>query len=272
MSKEEKLAEILTGYGRIALAFSGGIDSSFLLLKAKEILGRENVLAVIIDSKLIRQSDTAHAISFAQKHNIWFEVLRIDELKLENIRHYTVDSWYHSKILMYSSIITLAQKYQITKVVDGMIVDDLFDVRPGLKARDKLGVFSPLQIAGFSKVDVRNAAKKITGISWNQPPSCSVMSRFPYGSLITSEKIRQVMKSETFLAKIGLEQVRVRHHGSLARIEVCKEQMVLAFEKRDEIVEALKSYGFIYISLDLLGYETGRMNEELQAKNSKEEL
>lgn len=267
MSKEEKLKKVLTDYGRIALAFSGGIDSSFLLLKAKEILGKKNVLAVIIDSKLIRQSDTAQAISFAQKHDIWFEVLRVDELKLETIRHYSVESWYHSKMLMYSSIIALAKKYDLANVVDGMIIDDLFDVRPGLKARDKLGVQSPLQIAGFSKVEVRNAAKKMSGINWNQPSSCSVMSRFPYGSLITSEKIKQVMKSEAFLAKIGLEQVRVRHHGSLARIEVGKEQLVLAFAKRDLIVETLKKYGFIYVSLDLFGYETGRMNEELQRKN-----
>ena len=265
---EERLKQILGSYGRLAVAFSGGIDSSFLLLKAREILGKENVLALIMDSELIKPSDTAHAISFAKQHDIWFELVVLKELQVEEICHYTVDSWYYSKLLMYHRMIERARHHQIEHLADGMIMDDLADVRPGMRARNELGIVSPLQEAGYYKTDIRKAAKGMEGVRWNQPSSCSVFSRFPYGSLITAEKVKQVMASEAFLEELGLVQVRVRHHGTLARIEVPKDQLDYAFDKRLEITKAFKDLGFVHVALDLVGYESGRMNAELEENHT----
>ncbi|MDQ0222606.1 ATP-dependent sacrificial sulfur transferase LarE [Streptococcus moroccensis] len=260
---KEHLFQILSNYKKIAVAFSGGIDSSFLLIKAKEVLGKENVLAIIFDSELIKKQDTDHAINFAKKHDIWYEVLKMDELEHASIRYYTKDSWYYSKKLMYLEMIRLANSYDINYVADGMIMDDINDIRPGMRARNELAVLSPLQEAGYYKVNIREQAKSIEGLRWNQPSSCSVFSRFPYNSEITHEKVRQIMSGETFLEKLGFEQVRVRHHESLVRIEVPEEQLKFAIEERYQIDSHFKSLGFTYVSLDLLGFESGKMNSEL---------
>lgn len=263
MKQEEKLTSLLQQYGKVALAYSGGIDSSFLLVKAKEILGRENVLAIIMDSLLIKQADTDLAIQLAKENDVAYHVLHLDELAEQQIAHYTMDSWYYSKQLMYREMKKLAKARGIEVIIDGMIMDDVSDIRPGLRARDELGVKSPLQEAGYYKTDIRAAAKYMPTLNWCQPSSCSVLSRFPVGTHLTKEKVQQVMASEAFLESLGFEQVRVRYHGVVARIEVEPSQLVELIQAADRISSYLQKQGFTYVTLDMTGYQSGKMNATL---------
>lgn len=266
MTKETQLQTILRGYGKIALAYSGGIDSSFLLMKAKEILGADKVLAIIMDSVLIKPADTAVAIELAKKNGITYQVLQLDELSNPDIACYSMESWYHSKRLMYREMKRLAAENDIDVLVDGMIMDDLGDVRPGLRARDEAGVKSPLQVAGYYKSDIRKAAQEMEELNWRQPSSCSLFSRFPVGTQLTRELIQQVMESELFLESLGFEEVRVRYHGPVARIEVKPSQSNALLSQASLVSQRLQELGFTYVSLDLTGYRSGKMNATLKEK------
>lgn len=263
MTKEERLQAILLEYGSIAIAYSGGIDSSFLLVKAKEILGADRVLAIIMDSVLIKTTDTEQAIRMAAAHEIAYQVLQLDELSEPSIAQYSMESWYHSKRLMYGEMKAMAAAHGIAVLVDGMIMDDLGDVRPGLRARDEAGVQSPLQAAGYFKADIRQVAKSMVGLDWRQPSSCSLFSRFPEGTQLTKALIQQVMDSEIFLESLGFEEVRVRYHGEVARIKVSPSQVKNLLEKADQVVKTLKKLGFTYVSLDLTDYQSGKMNASI---------
>src|SRR5699024_494930 len=172
-------------------------------------------------------------------------------------------SWYHSKKMLYNQLNTIAEVNHIPYVLDGMIMDDLDDFRPGLKARTEAGVRSLLQEVSLYKEEIRDLSKQMNIPIWNKPASCSLASRFPYGTTLTKEKITRVNEAELFLMELGFEIVRVRAHEEVARIEVQHEKIGALVDKREQVQRKLQELGFAYVSIDLEGYRTGSMNETL---------
>lgn len=195
----------------------------------------------------------------------------IKELEEEEIAANTPDSWYYSKKLLYSHLNQLAKKLNYDYVLDGMIMDDLSDFRPGLRARTEAGARSVLQEAGFYKQEVRELSKELDLPVWNKPASCSLASRIPYGIRLDKRKIEQVNQAEKFITELGFNMVRVRYHDNVARIEVRPEDIIGLLKHRDRIQLKLTSLGFSYVSVDIFGYRTGSMNEVLPADLLKAE-
>lgn len=260
--KNQNLGLLLKEMGRVMIAFSGGVDSAVLLKRAQEELG-DQVLAVVVASELFRQQEFDAAVKFAEELGVDVYKTEIKELEQPAIVANNPDSWYHSKKLLYTHLNQLAKELNYPYVLDGMIMDDVADFRPGLKARTEEGIRSALQEAHFYKTDVRALAKSLGLPVWDKPASCSLASRIPYGIKLDKQKINQVNQAELFLATLGFEHVRVRHHDNVARIEVPADDIVALMSQREKIQMKLTSLGFTYVSLDLQGYRTGSMNEEL---------
>ena len=273
-AKNSRLGEILSGMGRVMVAFSGGVDSALVLKRAQQELGNDQVLAVVVASELFRKQEFQAAVQFAEKLGVRICQTEIKELEDAGVVANNPDSWYHSKKLLYSHLKTLAQEMGYPYVVDGLIMDDLDDFRPGMRARTEQSVRSVLQEAGLYKQEIRELAKQLELPVWNKPASCSLASRIPYGTKLEKNKIEQVDQAELFLAGLGFPMVRVRHHDNIARIEVTPEEISLVLQHREEINEKLMALGFNYVSVDLRGYRTGSMNEVLleSEKNLEKEV
>lgn len=263
-NKNRHLGEILKGMGRVLVAFSGGVDSAVVLKRAQEELG-DQVLAVVVASELFRKEEFEGAVKLAENMGVQVLQTEIKELSNPDITANTPESWYHSKKMLYAHLNDLAKELSYPYVLDGMIMDDLDDFRPGLRARTEAGARSVLQEADFYKYEIRELAKQIELQVWDKPASCSLASRIPYGVKLDKRKIEQVDQAELFLAKLGFPQVRVRHHDNVARIEVAPENIAELVKHREQIQLKLTTLGFAYVSLDLKGYRTGSMNEELPA-------
>jgi pyridinium-3,5-biscarboxylic acid mononucleotide sulfurtransferase len=270
-AKNRRLGEILSGMGRVMIAFSGGVDSALVLKRAQQELGNDQVLAVVVASELFRKQEFEAAVQFAQDLGVRVHQTEIKELEDPGIVANDPDSWYHSKKLLYSHLNQLAKELGYTYVLDGLIMDDLDDFRPGMQARTEQGVRSVLQEAGLYKQEIRTLAKELGLPVWNKPASCSLASRIPYGTKLDKQKIEQVDQAELFLAKLGFPTVRVRHHGDVARIEVTPEEITNVLKHREELNLKFTSLGFAYVALDLRGYRTGSMNEVLPASERKRE-
>ncbi len=267
--KREMLTQLLKTYNKVTVAFSGGIDSTLVLAQAIKVLGKDNVLAVVANSELFTDEEYDKAISLAHDLNATVQGITLHYLDNPHIAANEPESWYYSKKLFYQGLSQAAHDFRADAVLDGMIMDDLKDFRPGLVARDEAGAVSPLEKADFYKSDVREMAKELGLTNWNKVASCSISSRFPYYTTITPEKIQQVMASEGYLRKLGFETVRVRYHNEIARIEVPDDRLTELVAQHDQIQTALTKFGFKYVTIDLAGFKSGRMNDSLSPETKK---
>lgn len=266
-AKERRLFEIVADLGSALVAYSGGVDSTLLLRVCVDTLGPLQVLAVTATSETLATREELEARSLAAGMGARHLELPVSELQDEEFVSNPPDRCYHCKRIRYGQLARLAHERGLRWVVDGANADDLGDYRPGLRAASELGVRSPLQEAGLSKADVRRLSHAFGLPTWDKPSFACLASRIPYGNRITAEKLRQIDASEGFLQSLGFQQVRVRHHGDTARIEVSTDDIV-ALASREVaplVVERLKALGFSYVSLDLEGYRTGSMNELLRS-------
>lgn len=271
LMKEQKLVEKLERLRKVAIAYSGGIDSTYLLKIALETLGENNVLAVIVNSELFSDEEFNLAIDLADKMGAQVLGLEMNELSEPKIAANTPKSWYYSKKLLYQTIKSHVNKDGYEYVLDGMIMDDQNDFRPGLQARDEENVQSLLQQVGLYKEELRLLAKKHGLSNWNKVASCSLASRFPYGTRLTYNAVQRVFESEKYLRdELGFKTVRVRVHQDLARIELPEKDLMNAWMKRKDISQKLHALGFEYVTFDIEAFRSGRMNESLQHHNSNQ--
>ena len=267
--KLQKLIAYLEGLGSAAVAFSGGVDSSFMLRTAHDVLG-EKAVAFTFDTVFSPKKEKAEAEEFCKRYGIRLETVSFDILSEERIAANPADRCYLCKKKMFGLLIKRASESGFEYVLDGSNVDDEGDYRPGLKALAELGVKSPLRYAGFTKSDIRTLSKEMGLPSWDKPSLACLASRFAYGEKITEEKLKAVENSEELIKGYGIKQVRVRVHGDIARIEVEKSDigMFKGSDISELVCKYLKGSGFSYVTLDLEGYRTGSMNVNLNDKKS----
>jgi len=264
-----ELEEIIAPRGSALVAFSGGVDSSLALAVAARALPKERVLAVTSNNETYLPSELEGAEALALSLGVEHLVVNTRELDDPNYASNPTNRCYFCKSTLYSDLARISSEKGYACVVDGANKDDEGDYRPGRKAARELGVISPLSLSGVSKLEVRELARYLGLRSWDKPALACLSSRFPYGQEITPEKLAQVAQAEEFLRSRGYAQVRVRHHGEIARLEVGAEEMERAFAERQEISAELKDAGFLYITLDLTGYTSGSLNAALKQPGKK---
>lgn len=267
MQLQEKYAllkETIKSYGSLAVAFSGGVDSTFLLKVAHDQLG-DKVIGITARSSTYPEREYLEAQKFANNAGIKQITIVSEELDIDGFSDNPTNRCYYCKKELYTKIYEVAAEHGLEYVADGSNMDDLGDYRPGLQAVNELKVVSPLKVAGLTKDEIRTLSKDLDLPTWNKQAFACLASRFPYGHKITEEKLSMVDKAEQFLLDLGFRQVRVRHHENIARIEVSSEEMTRFFDidLMKKIDTKFKEVGFTYVSLDLQGYRTGSMNETL---------
>ena len=263
-TKYEQLKSILQDLDSVVIGFSGGVDSTFLLKVAKDTLG-DDVLAVTARSSTYPEREFLEAKEYAKNLNAKHEVIVSEELDIEGFSKNPIDRCYHCKNELFSKIQAVAKEKDYKYVLDGSNLDDVGDYRPGMKAAKELGVRSPLREAEMTKADIRALSQKLNLPTWNKPAFACLSSRFPYGNEITKDKLSMVEKAEEYLRSLGIIQTRVRHHENIARIEVDPRERKKFFDEEvmDEVGKTLTGFGFAYVTLDVLGYRSGSMNEVL---------
>ncbi|MGB3681604.1 MAG: ATP-dependent sacrificial sulfur transferase LarE [Rubrobacteraceae bacterium] len=268
----KELENTLAPYGSALVAFSGGVDSSLALAIAARALPKDKVLAVTSNNETYLPSELDLASNLADSLGVEHLVVNTRELDNPNYASNPTNRCYFCKSTLYSDLHALAQEKGYGCVVDGANADDEGDYRPGRKAAKELGVVSPLSLLGVDKAEVRELAHGLGLPSWDKPALACLSSRFPYGQEITPEKLSQVARAEEFLRSRGFQQVRVRHHGEIARLEFGPDELERAFAGREEISAELKDAGFLYVALELSGYKSGSLNATLGKKPGKKSL
>lgn len=260
-AKTDKLRTILADMGGCVIGFSGGVDSTLLFAVAAEILG-DRAVAVTATSKTYPERELSEARELAERIGGRHLVIVSEELDLPEFRDNPRNRCYYCKKELFGKLREIADREGVGYVLDGTNIDDAGDHRPGRVAAEELQVRSPLEEAGFTKQDIRDLSRDMGLPTWDKPAFACLSSRFPYGTAITPERVGQVGQAEESLRGLGFRTLRVRYHGTVARIELGEGEFGRATGiLRDEVVRLVKAAGFTYVALDLQGYRTGAMNE-----------
>ena len=250
--------------GNLAVAFSGGVDSTFLLKVAHDVL-KSKVMAVTVKSSTFPEREFNQAIHYADRIGVDLRIIVFEEMDIENFARNPADRCYHCKKALFTRIIGISGKEGFKFIADGSNIDDLSDIRPGMKALKELSVVSPLLNAGLNKEEIRQLSRQMNLPAWDRPSFACLASRIPYGQEITKEKLKMVEHAEQFLLDLGFKQVRVRHHGDIARIELSPNEFDRLFigDLTSRITRKFQAIGFPYVTLDMQGYRSGSLNEVL---------
>lgn len=261
LTKLETLKSILAEMESVLISYSGGVDSTFLLKVASDVL-KDKAIAVTASSEIHSSKELEEAKKNAKMLGVRHFVINTNELDNENFVSNTPERCYYCKKELFYKLIELAKQYGLNYVIDGSNYDDESDFRPGMKAASEFGIKSPLKDGKFTKEEIRLLSKEMNLPTWDKPSFPCLSTRFPYGTKITREKLVRIESAEDFLARFGIRQLRVRDHGDIARIEVLKEDMHIFLDNAisREITDKFNALGYMYITLDIQGYRTGSMN------------
>lgn len=262
MDKLDELKKNISDLKHIIIAFSGGVDSTFLLKVAHDVLG-DNVIAVTARSASFPERELNEAMEFCRFEGIRHIIVDSEELNIDGFSHNPANRCYLCKHELFEKILAIAEQNNIKYVAEGSNMDDEGDYRPGLQAVTELHIKSPLREVGLNKEEIRAYSRQLGLRTWNKQSFACLSSRFPYGEEITVKKLGMVDRAEQFLLDLGFHQLRVRIHGEIARIEVLPDEFEKVLSCRERITRAFKEYGFHYVTMDLQGYRTGSMNETL---------
>lgn len=259
MNKEEKLINHLKKLNRVAICYSGGIDSAYLLTLANNVLDRKNVLALIAKGIMTAKNDYLEAINYLKNNNYDYKEIEYNPLELENFRENKIDRCYYCKKTLLSLLINKAHELNFYNILDGSNFDDLNKYRPGLKALKELNIISPLAICELTKKEIRENSKKLEIPFYNKPSNSCLATRFPYNTKLNKELLNKVDEVEELIKKYDINKVRARIHNDLLRIEVDKKDFNLIINN-NELLDKLKQY-FNYITIDLEGYSSGKFDK-----------
>lgn len=258
MNKLDNLKNVLKNYNKICVAFSGGVDSNFVLNVAKDVLG-DNVIAIIANGAMLAEKDYEDAIRLLEKSKVKYYVINLDVFTVPEFVHNDKRRCYFCKKTVMGGVIAKAKELGFDKIVDGKNIDDGKVYRPGAEAAEELGILSPLYEAGLTKADIREFSKELDIDTWNKASNSCLATRFPYDTVLTPEKLEMVEKAEKIIADLGITSGRVRFHGDIARIEMPKKFFGMFIDKED-VIKNIKEIGFRYVTLDLEGYKSGSMD------------
>lgn len=273
--KFNKLKVYMKDLESVLVAYSGGVDSTLLIKVASEVLG-ERAIAVTASSETYPSRELKDANEYAGVVGINHRVIHTSELEIAGFSENPPDRCYFCKHELFTKLRQIADENNVLYILDGSNFDDQNDHRPGMKAAKELGVKSPLKETGFTKDDIRELSKFYQLPSWNKPSFACLSSRFPYGTQITPDKLVVLDEAEEFIRELGFNELRVRHHDTIARIEISTAEFQRFLAVADSVNEKLTKLGFLYVALDLAGYKTGSMNlslkEEELCKNTCQEV
>lgn len=263
-----ELRDHIKGLGGVVVGYSGGVDSTLVAKAAHDALG-ERALAVMVDSCLIARCEVAEAEALAAQLGLSFIRISLDPLQIEQVAANPPDRCYHCKLAVFGRLVEIARERGLSRVLDGANADDESDYRPGTAATAQLGVRSPLKELGIAKDRVRAISRELGLSTWDKASSACLASRVPYGTALTPEVLRQVEHAEDALRALDFDQLRVRHHGDIARIEVPPDDIPRLTDEatRCKIVAELRLAGYRYVTVDLMGYRVGSLNEQLRIEN-----